>query len=102
GKDEERDREQREAVDAARDLDHHRLERDVDPERAEDCGEAERVGDRHADHAQHDERAEEDDDVDHSASGWSRYITEVGGGMPSQSRSTMKSSVNRPPTGIGR
>ena len=65
GEDEERDREQREAVDAARDLDHHRLERHVDPERAEDRGEAERVGDRHADHAQHHERAEQDGDVDH-------------------------------------
>ena len=33
------------------DLDHHRLERDVDPQRADERGEAERVGDRHAERA---------------------------------------------------
>ena len=34
--------------------------------------------------------------------GWSLYMIEVRGGSPHQTRSTMKSTVIRPPTGIGR
>ena len=61
------------------DLDHHRVERHVDPQRADQRGEAERVGDRHADHHQHEEAAEQDerrpsgDVVAHPVvAGWSR------------------------------
>ncbi len=48
GQHEERNRQQREVVGAVGDLQHHRFERDVDPERGDDRRQAERVGDRHA------------------------------------------------------
>ena len=37
-----------------------------------------------------------------SSVAWSRYMTDVFGGMPTQTRSIRNSSVNRPATGIGR
>ena len=42
GQHEERNRQQRELVDAGGDLDHHRVERDVDPQRADQRRQAER------------------------------------------------------------
>ena len=52
GQDEERDGEQGEIVGAVGDLQHHRLERQVDPQGGEDRREPERVGDRHAEQAE--------------------------------------------------
>ena len=63
GQDEERDREQREVVGAVGHLEHHRLERDVDPQRREDGSEPERVRNRHAQRAQGREAADEDEHV---------------------------------------
>ena len=104
GQHEERDREQREIVGAVGDLEHHRLERDVDPQRADDRAQPERIGDRHAERAQDREGAEQDDGIHgySSSVAWSRYMIDVLGGSPTQTRSTMNRSVSRPATGIGR
>ena len=63
GEDEERDRQQREVVHAVGGLEHDGFERQVDPERREDRREAERIGDRHAEQAQHAEAADQDEHV---------------------------------------
>ena len=104
GEHEERDRQQREVVGAVGDLEHHRLERDVDPQRGDERGEAERIGDRHAERAQQRERAEQDEDVHgySSSAAWSLYMNDVGGGSPIHTRSIRNSSVSRPAIGIGR
>ena len=52
GEDEEGDGEEREIVGAVGDLQHHRFERQVDPQRRADRGEPERIGDRHAEQAE--------------------------------------------------
>ena len=54
GQHEAGDGQQRELVDAAGDLDHHAVERKVDPPGADQRGQTEREGDRHAD--QHEDR----------------------------------------------
>ena len=111
GQDEERDREQREVVGAVRDLEHHRLERDVDPERREHGGEPERVGDRHAERAKGREAADEDQKVHATirAAGSTRGspapVRRSAGSWnsrPVHSRSMTKSSMIAPPTGTGR
>ncbi len=60
---EERDREQREVVHAVGDLEHHCVERDVDPERADERRDAERVGDRHAERDHQEQAAEQHEGV---------------------------------------
>ena len=106
GEHEERDREQREVVGAVGDLEHHRFERDVDPQRRDQRSQAERVGDRHAERAQQRERAEQDQGSCHPALLELRGLVAVHdvascGGSPSQTFSTMNSSVSRPAIGIG-
>ncbi len=59
GQHEERDGQQGEFVHAPGDLNHQGLERDVDPPRADQCGKAQGVGDRHADQDQCDKTAEQ-------------------------------------------
>src|SRR6185503_12943516 len=99
---EERDGEQHEVVGAVRDAQHHGLERNIGPQRADQRGEPERIGDRHAERAQHREAAEQDQDVHYSSSaGASLYMTSSFGGSPSQIFSMMKSRVSAPPIGIG-
>ncbi len=63
GEDEERNREQREIVHAVGRLEHDRFERQADPQRREDRGKAERIGDRHAEQAEDAESAEENEHV---------------------------------------
>ena len=63
GEDEEGDGEQREIVGTVGDLQHHRFERQVDPPGGGDRREAERIRHRHAEQAEHDEAADEDEDV---------------------------------------
>ena len=49
------------------DLEHHRFERDVDPQRGENGGEPERIGDRHAQQAHDGEAADQDENVHDAA-----------------------------------
>ena len=104
GEDEERYRQQREVVGAVGDLQDHRLERQVDPECGDQRREAERVGDGHAQRAQQRERTEQDQGIHaySSSAAWSRYMNDVGGGWPTQTRSSRNSSVSAPAMGIGR
>ncbi len=120
GKDEERDRQQREAAHAAGDLEHHRFERDVDPQRGEDGGEAERIGDRHAQEAQDREAADENENVHKGILGFRRlrklacgrlysvaiWLTVSGSGSWKnfcvRRRSITNRTVSAPPIGIGR
>ena len=74
GEDEERDRQQREIVHAVGGLEHDGFERQVDPQRREDRREAERIGDRHAEQAQHAEAADENE---HVHGGYSVLICEM-------------------------
>ena len=74
GEDEERDREQREIVHAVGGLEHDGFERQVDPQRREDRGKPERIGDRHAEQAQHAEAADQDE---HVHGGYSVLICEM-------------------------
>ena len=67
GEDEEGNGEEREIVGAVGDLEHHRFERQVDPQRRADGGETERIGDRHAERAEEREAADEDEDVHRAA-----------------------------------
>ncbi len=105
GEDEERDREQREIVHAVGGLEHDGFERQVDPERRDDGGEAERVGDRHAEQAQHAEAADQDE---HVHVGYSVLICEMAPSSgPSNSfevhsRSITNRAVIAPPIGTGR
>ena len=111
GQHEERDREQREVVGAVRDLEHHRLERDVDPQRREQGGEPERVGDRHAERAE-DARSRRSGSAGPCAIRAGRSIRVLTGdeassagswnSRPVHSRSMTKSSVIAPPIGTGR
>jgi hypothetical protein len=61
-KNKERDRKQREAAHAARHLEHHRFQRNVDPQRRQDRGNAERIGDGHSHQADEGETADQNED----------------------------------------
>ena len=63
GENEERDGQQREVVHAVGRLEHDGFERQAHPDRGEDGGEAQRIGDRHAEQAQHGEAADENEDI---------------------------------------
>ena len=92
------------------DLEHHGLERDVDPERREHGREAERVGDRHAQRAQDRKAADQDQKV-HGAircrlvgAHRRRLAASTGSSnsRPVHSRSITNSAVIAPPIGTGR
>src|SRR5207302_5600305 len=103
GQHEKRDREHRHLAHSVRDLEHHRLERNVDPKGAGDRRQSQRVGDRYADREAAEE-SENDYEKFHLGSfpaQWSAASAACDG-CPMITRSMTKSSVMTPPIGIGR
>ena len=107
GQDEERNGKQRKPAHAAGNFEHHRFERNAGVERAEDRGDAERVGDRHAHEADDCETTNENKDVHvrRLYSVVSPLTVSASGSEKNfwvRKRSIMNNAVSPPPTGIGR
>src|SRR6185436_13444192 len=102
GQHEERDGQHRDLADAAGQLLHHRADRQVDPERADEGGQRQRIGDRHADREEETHAEEEDGDIHGSYSTGTCASAPSRGGGPMVRRSTTNRSIMAPLTTIGR
>src|SRR5206468_2767489 len=99
---EEWDSQHRDLPNAAGKLLHDRADRQVDPQRAHERGQRQRISDRHADREEETHAEEENGDIHENYSTGTWASAPSRGGGPMVRRSTTKRNIMAPLTTIGR